>query len=82
MSLKKEKIYTTIKLTGITFESESDRKIVRDYCRQQTHIIRSVFKRSQKNTGFNFGSFDHYNDIDLLDSWWKQSAVYEGKSIS
>lgn len=82
MSLKKEKIYTTIKLTGITFESESDRKIVRDYCRQQTHIIRSVFKRSQKNTGFNFSSFDHYNDIDLLDSWWKQSAVYEGKSIS
>ena len=82
MSRNKNKVYTTIKLSGIAFECESDRQLVYDYCRQQTHIVRSVFKRSQEGVECNFSSFDDYNDINLLDSWWKQSAVYEGKAAS
>lgn len=46
MSQKKDKVYMTIKLSGIAFECESDRQIVYDYSRQQTHIVRGSFKRS------------------------------------
>lgn len=73
------KTYNTIKLP-VEYSSADDLNLVLAYQRQQTHIVRSVFCRCEKKQHCDFNSFNHYNDIDLLDSWWKQSAVYEGKA--
>lgn len=71
--------FNTVKVP-IEYNSMEDKDMIITYQRQQTHIIRSVFKKEEKQEAYNFNSFDYYNDIDLMDSWWKQSAVYEGKA--
>lgn len=76
---KTSKTYNTIKLP-VEYSSTDDLNLVLAYQRQQTHIVRSVFRKCEKNEHCDFNSFNHYNDIDLLDSWWKMSAVYEGKA--
>lgn len=79
MSRRKNATFNTVKVP-IEFDSMEDRDMIIKYQRQQTHIVRSVFKKEENEQSYDFNSFNHYNDIDLLDSWWKQSAVYEGKA--
>ena len=76
---KTSKTYDTIKLP-VEYSSTDDLNLMLAYQRQQTHIVRSVFRKCERSEHCDFNSFNHYNDIDLLDSWWKQSAVYEGKA--
>ena len=70
MSKRKDVTFNTIKVP-IEYNSMEDRDMIITYQRQQTHIVRSVFKKEEKKLPYNFKSFEHYNDIDLLDSWWK-----------
>ena len=76
---RRKMTFNTIKIP-VEYTSTGDKDMIISYQRQQTHIVRSVYKREEKNQDYNFNSFNNYNDIDLLDSWWKQSAVYEGKA--
>ena len=80
MSKQQKDTYSTIK-NPVEYSSTEDRMLISDLQRQQTHIIRSAFKKCEKGLPVKFNSFDNYNDIDLLDSWLKQSAIYEGKAI-
>ena len=80
MSKKQKDTYSTIKIP-VEYSSTEDRMMISDLQRQQTHIIRSAFKKCEKGLPAKFNSFDNYNDIDLLDSWLKQSAIYEASSI-
>jgi len=80
MSKKQKDTYSTIKIS-VKYSSTEDRMLISDLQRQQTHIIRSAFKKCEKGLSVKSNSFNNYNDIDLLDSWLKQSAVYEGMAI-
>jgi len=80
MSKNQKDTYSTIKIP-VEYSSTEERMLISDLQRQQTHIIRSAFKKYEKGLSVKFNSFDNYNDIDLLDSWLKQSAVYEGNAI-
>ena len=80
MSKNQKDTYSTIKIP-VEYNSTEDRMLISDLQRQQTHIIHSAFKKYKKGLPVKINSFDNYNDIDLLDSWMKQSAVYEGKAI-
>ena len=80
MSKNQKDTYSTIKIP-VEYSSTEDCMLISDMRRQQTHIIRSAFKKYEKGLPAKFNSFDNYNDIDLLDSWFKQSAIYEANSI-
>ena len=80
MSKNQKDTYSTIKIP-VEYSSAEDCMLISDLQRQQTHIIRSAFKKYEKGVPVKFNSFDNYNDIDLLDSWMKQSAIYEGNAI-
>ena len=80
MSKNQKDIYSTIKIP-VEYSSTEDRMLISDLQRQQTHIIRSAFKKYEKGLPVKDNSFDDYNDIDLLDSWLKHSAIKEGKTI-
>jgi len=80
MSKNQKDIYSTIKIP-VEYSSTEDRMLISAMQRQQTHIIRSAFKKYEKGLPVKFNSFDNYNDIDLLDSWLKDSATKEGKRI-
>ena len=76
---RRKMTFNTIKIP-VEYTSTGDKDMIISYQRQQTHIVRSVYKKEEKKQDYDFNSFNNYNDIDLLDSWWKQSAVYEGKA--
>ena len=80
MSKQQKDTYSTIKIP-VEYSSTEDRMLISVLRRQQTHIIRSAFKKYEKGLPVNDNSFDDYNDIDLLDSWLKHSATKEGKAI-
>ena len=80
MSKNQKDTYSTIKIP-VEYSSTEDCMLISAMRRQQTHIIRSAFKKYEKGLPVKDNSFDDYNDIDLLDSWLKRSAVYEGKAI-
>ena len=80
MSKNQKDTYSTIKIP-VEYSSAEDRMLISAMRRQQMHIIRSAFKKYEKGLPVKDNSFDDYNDIDLLDSWLKRSAVYEGKAI-
>ena len=80
MSKQQKDTYSTIKIP-VEYGSTEDRMLISDLQRQQTHIIRSSFKKYEEGLSVKFNSFDNYNDIDHLDSWLKNSAIKEGKSI-
>ena len=80
MSKNQKDTYSTIKIP-VEYSSTEDRMLISDLQRQQTHIIRSAFKKYEKELPVKFNSFDNYNDIDLLDSWLKNSAIKEGNAI-
>ena len=80
MSKQQKDTYSTIKIP-VEYSSTEDRMLISDMRRQQTHIIRSAFKKYEKGLPTKINSFDNYNDIDLLDSWMKNSAIKEGKAI-
>ena len=80
MSKNQKDTYSTIKIP-VEYNSTEDRMLISDLRRQQTHIIRSAFKKYEKGIPVKDNSFDDYNDINLLDSWLKRSAVYEGNAI-
>ena len=80
MSKQQKDTYSTITIP-VEFSSTEDRMLISVLQRQQTHIIRSAFKKYEKGLPAKFNSFDNYNDIDLLDSWLKHSATKEGNAI-
>ena len=80
MSKNQKDTYSTIKIP-VEYSSTEDCMLISVMRRQQTHIIRSTFKKYEKGLPVKDNSFDDYNDINLLDSWLKRSAVYEGKAI-
>ena len=80
MSKNQKDTYSTIKIP-VEYSSTEDRMMISDLQRQQTHIIRSAFKKYEKGLPVKDNSFDDYNDIDLLDSWLKRSATKESKAI-
>ena len=80
MSNQQKDTYSTIKIP-VEYSSTEDRMLISAMRRQQTHIIRSAFKKCEKGLPVKDNSFDDYNDINLLDSWLKRSATKEGKAI-
>ena len=80
MSKQQKETYSTIKIP-VEYSSTEDRMLISDLQRQQTHIIRSAFKKYEKGLPVKDNLFDDYNDINLLDSWLKRSATKEGKAI-
>jgi len=80
MSKQQKDTYSTIKIP-VEYNSTEDRMLISAMRRQQTHIIRSAFKKYEKGLPVKDNSFDNYNDIYLLDSWLKRSATKEGKAI-
>ena len=65
----------------IRYESEEDRLMVIKITNQQNHITRSAFKRLNAGHSVTYNDFNFYNDIDYLDSWLKQSAIYDANSL-
>ena len=65
----------------IRYESEEDRLMIIKIINQQNHITRSAFKRLNAGQSVTFNDFNFYNDIDYLDSWLKQSAIYDANSL-
>lgn len=65
----------------ITYDSIEDEAIMHHFIRQANHIYRSAVNRLLKGSSVTFKDFDNYNDINLLDSWIKNSEVHAAKDI-
>ena len=63
MSKQQKDTYSTIKIP-VEYCSTEDSMLISAMRRQQTHIIRSAFKKYEKGLSVKDNSFDGYNDID------------------
>lgn len=67
----------TIKL-NIKYESEEDRDLILDYMRQYNHVYRCSFNLKNEGKKISYKQLrDKLNNIDRLDSWYIQSAIFE-----
>lgn len=65
----------------ITYETQEQEDKMLLYIKQGTYLFRAMFKHLNKGEKVDFNSFNHYNHIELLDSWMRQSILYDAKSI-
>ena len=70
----------TLKLP-VTYMSKEDKDLMLLYIRQGTYLFRAMFNSLNKGMKVDFNTFNHYKNIELLDTWMRQSIYYDAKAI-
>lgn len=61
--------------------NDNDKLLLNDYIRQYNHVYRVAFNNLQSHKKNKLSELTNLNNIDLLDSWFIQSANYEVKTL-
>ena len=61
--------------------NDTDKLLLNDYIRQYNHVYRVAFNNLQSHKKNKLAELTNLNNIDLLDSWFIQSANYEVKTL-
>ena len=69
----------TIKIKYII--NDNDKLLLNDYIKQYNHVYRVAFNNLQSHKKNKLSELTNLNNIDLLDSWFIQSANYEVKTL-
>ena len=60
---------------------DNDKLLLNDYIKQYNHVYRVAFNNLQSHKKNKLSELTNLNNIDLLDSWFIQSANYESKFL-
>ena len=60
---------------------DNDKLLLNDYIKQYNHVYRVAFNNLQSHKKNKLSELSNLNNIDLLDSWFIQSANYEVKTL-
>ena len=60
---------------------DNDKLLLNDYIKQYNHVYRVAFNNLQSHKKNKLSELINLNNIDLLDSWFIQSANYEVKTL-
>ena len=60
---------------------DTDKLLLNDYIKQYNHVYRVAFNNLQSHKKNKLSELSNLNNIDLLDSWFIQSANYEVKTL-
>ena len=60
---------------------DNDKLLLNDYIKQYNHVYRVAFNNLQSHKKNKLSELTNLNNIDLLDSWFIQSANYEVKTL-
>ena len=60
---------------------DTDKLLLNDYIKQYNHVYRVAFNNLQSHKKNKLSELTNLNNIDLLDSWFIQSANYEVKTL-
>ena len=60
---------------------DTDKLLLNDYIKQYNHVYRVAFNNLQSHKKNKLAELTNLNNIDLLDSWFIQSANYESKFL-
>ena len=61
--------------------NDNDKLLLNDYIKQYNHVYRVAFNNLQSHKKNKLSELTNLNNIDLLDSWFIQSANYEVKTL-
>ena len=61
--------------------NDTDKLLLNDYIKQYNHVYRVAFNNLQSHKKNKLSELTNLNNIDLLDSWFIQSANYEVKTL-
>ena len=61
--------------------NDNDKLLLNDYINQYNHVYRVAFNNLQSHKKNKLAELTNLNNIDLLDSWFIQSANYESKFL-
>ena len=61
--------------------NDNDKLLLNDYIKQYNHVYRVAFNNLQLHKKNKLAELTNLNNIDLLDSWFIQSANYESKFL-
>ena len=61
--------------------NDNDKLLLNDYIKQYNHVYRVAFNNLQSHKKNKLSELTNLNNIDLLDSWFIQSANYESKFL-
>ena len=61
--------------------NDNDKLLLNDYIKQYNHVYRVAFNNLQSHKKNKLAELTNLNNIDLLDSWFIQSANYESKFL-
>ena len=61
--------------------NDNDKLLLNDYIKQYNHVYRVAFNNLQSHKVNKLSELTNLNNIDLLDSWFIQSANYEVKTL-
>lgn len=70
----------TIKIK-YSISSQEDQLLLNNYIRQYNNVYRVAFNRYQNELSNQLTKFPRLNNINLLDTWFIQSAIFEAKSL-
>lgn len=63
------------------FEDIRDKVLVRDYMNQYSHVLRVAYNRLYDDKPLKQSELSNLNNINLLDSWFITSAIYDAKAL-
>ena len=61
--------------------NDNDKLLLNDYIKQYNHVYRVAFNNLQSHKKNKLSGLTNLNNIELLDSWFIQSANYESKFL-
>ena len=61
--------------------NDNDKLLLNDYIKQYNHVYRVAFNNLQSHKKNKLSELTNLNNINLLDSWFIQSANYEVKTL-
>ena len=61
--------------------NDNDKLLLNDYIKQYNHVYRVAFNNLQSHKKNKLSELTNLNNIELLDSWFIQSANYESKFL-
>ena len=61
--------------------NDNDKLLLNNYIKQYNHVYRVAFNNLQSHKKNKLSELTNLNNIDLLDSWFIQSANYEVKTL-
>ena len=61
--------------------NDNDKLLLNDYIKQYNHVYRVAFNNLQSHKKNKLSELTNLNNVNLLDSWFIQSANYEAKTL-